>query len=208
MINKREGFTRHPHTTTFARLACLAFSENNISIPSTATSCFRTPSPLVWPPTPGIVQRSLESLGLSQEQESSDHGDVELVSGHSENGGVSFFWVESYLISSRVGHTTKEMAFISAEGNSGAEITIYGLQVYVFIYHVSVPGRKETRNSLLACDWCFRHIVQTNGNPMFIELISKEIPNSVDEVLCYLEEPPELRDKNGMEDVGVQFVRR
>ena len=52
-----------------------------------------TPSPPIWPQHPlgGIVKRSLGSLGVPQEQESSYHGDFELMLGHSENVGVSFF---------------------------------------------------------------------------------------------------------------------
>jgi len=59
------------------------------------------PSPPIWPQHQlgGIIKRNLGSLGVSQEQESSHHGDFELVLGDPENVRVSFFWVESYLIS-------------------------------------------------------------------------------------------------------------
>jgi hypothetical protein len=49
---------------------------------------------------------------------------------------------------------------------------------------------------------------ERKSEPMFIELIPKEVPNSVDEVLCHLEKSLELKDKNGMEGAGVQFMRR
>src|SRR5579871_6631364 len=88
------------------------------------------PSPPIWPQHQlgGIIKRNLGSLGVSQEQESSYHGDFELVLGDPKSVRVSFFWISflSRVVSflSRVGHTTKEMAFITPDGNFGAEIAI------------------------------------------------------------------------------------